>query len=338
MTMIIVLTVVLLAGLGVAVYAVMNADKDETNKEPVKPAAEPLKPAILADGPAPEHSNEGFSYKAALSHGWDMTRKYWQPLLLVAVIYLLFQVLGGVLEDQAGRHKMPRATVPVYRDRAQGDRFYKYLQENGYIDSAGFVQSKLLDMAAPPDLTLPPEFADKQNEINIFLNFYRYRLPFPKPVYYLFAFGLWLIGVLMMIGFTKVSLMGARDQKPSVAELFINWNSFVPYCLGYFCYGLAVAGGLILLIIPGIILMVMLQMFSYLIIDKGLGPIAALRRSRVITKGHRGRLFIFGLLLMLLNIAGFLCLVVGLFFTVWTSSIAMARVYDRLENDLLPPA
>jgi ABC-type siderophore export system fused ATPase/permease subunit len=41
---------------------------------------------------------------------------------------------------------------------------------------------------------------------------------------------------------------------------------------------------------------------------------------------------------MLLNIAGFLCLVVGLFFTVWTSYIAMARVYDRLENDLLPPA
>ena len=137
----------------------------------------------------------------------------------------------------------------------------------------------------------------------------------------------------MGIGFVKVSLMASRDQEPTAAELFLNGNKLVPYLLSSICYCLAVLGGFILLIIPGIIVMIMLQMYTYLIIDKGLGPIEALKRSRVITKGQRWRLFVFGSLLVLLNIAGLLCLVVGLFFTMWTSSIAMAYVYDRLEQE-----
>jgi hypothetical protein len=330
----------------------MKGDKDDSPDEslpPAKPAVMPVpepvtpavtmglgpeRPLLLSDGPAPERLNGELSFKGAISHGWDMTRKYWQPLLLVAIIYLLFQVLGGVLESQTGRKQMyPYAAAAVYKDRAQADKFYKYLQENGYISPFGHVQSKLQDMASPAGLTLPPEFSDKKNEISRFLDAYRYRLPFPKPVFYLMSFGLWLIGLLVMIGFTKVSLMGTRDQPPSVGELFSGWNRLIPVLLGSICYGLAVMGGLVLLIVPGIILMVMLQMYLYLIVDKGLGPIAALRRSRVITKGHRWWLCIFGLLLLLLNLAGFLCLVVGLFFTIWTSSIAMAYVYDRLEHD-----
>jgi hypothetical protein len=278
-------------------------------------------------------SNEIFSYKEALAHGWGMMRKYWKPFLLISIIYLVFQLMEATLENYAGRGRMPRSEVAeVYKDKAQGDKFYKYLQGSGYINDSGMVQGKLQDMTVPADLALPPEFQDKSNDIANFLDQYRYRLPFPRPVYYLLSLILWLISMLMMVGTTKVSLMAARDQEPSASELYTNGNILVPFILGTLCYFLAVLGGLILIIIPGIIMMIMLEMYSYLIIDKGLGPIGSLKRSRVITKGQRGRLFVFGMLLVLVNIAGLLCLVIGLFFTVWASAVAMAYVYDRLEE------
>gem|GEM_PF-2273881 len=361
--MLILLIAVLLVGIGVTVFAVMNADKDGAPVEPAKPATpaapkppqpvpiinpEPQRPAmaavvepprqmLLSEGPTPEHSHEKISYKEAIAHGWDMTRKYWLPLLMVTIIYVIFQVLGGVLQSQVGRSHMSRFEVAaVYKDRARADRFYLYLQQAGYINKSGFVQSRLQDLTNPADLALSSDFADKRTEISNFLNSYRYRLPFPRPVFYLFSFGLWLLGIVMMAGYTKVSLLAARDEQPSVPELFNNWNRVIPLLLGGLCYGLVVLGGFILLIIPGIIFMIMFQMYMYLIIDKGLGPIASLKRSRVITKGNRGRLGVLGLLLILVNLAGFLCLVVGLFLTIWTSAIAMAYVYDRLEHDFSP--
>lgn len=90
--------------------------------------------------------------------------------------------------------------------------------------------------------------------------------------------------------------------------------------------------GFILLIVPGIIIVLMFQMYAYLVVDKGLGPIAALKRSRVITKGSRWRLFVLGFLIVLVNLGGLLCLVVGLLVTIPLTAIASARVYDLLEH------
>ncbi len=278
-------------------------------------------------------AEEKFFYKEALTHGWQMTRKYWKTILAIAVIYFLFSAVRGTLEHFAGSDVISRREVNnLYSDRAGRDRFFQYLQEAGYINKFGHVQDKLQQMAAPEDLTLPSEFVDHRDAVYKFLNSFRYRLPFSKPVYYLFAISLWVIYILMSIGFIKVSLMLSRDQKPPISELFLNWNAFIPYVLGCICYGLTVLGGFILLIIPGIIFMIMFQMSPFLIVDKGLGPIAALKRSRAITKGSKGRLAVFGLLVLLLNLGGLLCLLVGLFFTVAITYIAMAYIYDRLEN------
>ena len=72
--------------------------------------------------------------------------------------------------------------------------------------------------------------------------------------------------------------------------------------------------------------------FKYLIIDKGLGPIEALKESRRITTGQRWQLLLFVLILALLNILGALALFIGLFVTMPVTMIAMAHVYRGLEH------
>ncbi|MDO8302792.1 MAG: hypothetical protein Q7T18_06100, partial [Sedimentisphaerales bacterium] len=163
-----------------------------------------------------------FSYKEAIVHGWAMTKKHWQFIFVVSVIYLLVTAIGGVLGYFEGASNLPRFEVQkLYQDSAQGDRFYQYLQDDGYIDAKGHVQDKLQNMSTPDDLaTLPPEFQDQRGDIYNFLNHYRYRLPFPQPVTVVLNVVLWVISILMAIGVTRIFLMLSRDIELPLSALF----------------------------------------------------------------------------------------------------------------------
>ncbi len=56
----------------------------------------------------------------------------------------------------------------------------------------------------------------------------------------------------------------------------------------------------------------------------------AFRESARMTDGQKGQLFLFGLVIALFNLAGALCLLVGLLFTIPASMMAMAYVYRKL--------
>jgi uncharacterized membrane protein len=86
----------------------------------------------------------------------------------------------------------------------------------------------------------------------------------------------------------------------------------------------------ILLVIPGIIWSIRFHFFSYLIVDKGVSPIEALKKSSKITKGTKWDLFLFGILLVFINILGALALLVSLFVTMPATMVANAFVYRKL--------
>ncbi len=90
--------------------------------------------------------------------------------------------------------------------------------------------------------------------------------------------------------------------------------------------------GFILLVIPGIIACLMLTFTQFLVVDKSLGPVEALKESYRLTKGHLFQLFLFALCLIALNIVGLVLLVVGLLVTVPVSLIAFAHVYRKVTN------
>lgn len=141
----------------------------------------------------------------------------------------------------------------------------------------------------------------------------------------------WVLGQIVNMGMINLSLKFADNKKFQLADL-IYLKPLVSYLLGTLLYFLIILGGFVLLIIPGIIWAIKFQYYSYLIVDKNLGPIEALKHSWQITKGIKWQLFLFGILLMLLNIAGVLALGIGLFLTIPTTMLASAYVYRKLQS------
>ena len=105
---------------------------------------------------------------------------------------------------------------------------------------------------------------------------------------------------------------------------------FRPYFVGKILYGLIVLVGLLLLIVPGIIVAYMFLYVGYLIIDRNLGPVAALQESRALTEGYKMDLLVFSLAVAGVNILGVVCLFVGLFVTIPVTLMASVYIYRRL--------
>lgn len=140
----------------------------------------------------------------------------------------------------------------------------------------------------------------------------------------------WVLHIVLDIGLVKIALKFVSNQKPDLEDLYNHYPLFWKYLGGSILAGLIVAGGLILLIVPGIIFAIRLEFVSYLIIDKEMGPMEAIKESWRMTSGNAWRLFLMGLLLGLINILGALALGIGLLWTIPTTGLATAFVYKKL--------
>ena len=159
--------------------------------------------------------------------------------------------------------------------------------------------------------------AAKATEANIFLGI----------IFYIADFSL---SIIISIGLVKIALRFCDNEKGRFADLFSQYPLFPQYLVGSILYGLIVFAGTILLIIPGIIWGIQFCFYDYFIVDKGLGPIEALKRSSAITRGVKWDLFGFFLVLLGINLLGALCLLIGLFVTIPTTMVALAFVYRKL--------
>jgi uncharacterized membrane protein len=147
------------------------------------------------------------------------------------------------------------------------------------------------------------------------------------------AFVIWIIqtaiDLVIGIGLIHITLKFIDKKKAKYKDLFY-YKPIVNYFLASLLTGLIIFGGFILLIIPGIYFAVRLKYACYLVVDKNLSPVDAVKESWKITKGSVWNLFFFGIVLCLINILGFLCLIVGLFITVPLSMLATTFVYRKL--------
>jgi hypothetical protein len=125
-----------------------------------------------------------------------------------------------------------------------------------------------------------------------------------------------------------LSVYDARVLRPR--ELVADSKTYVEFLAVTLLYGLLVAAGLLLLIVPGIYLAVRYGLVGFLVADGRADVLDSFRQSSAVTKGVRWRLFFLMLLLVVLNLGGALFLGLGLLFTVPTSVFAMALAYRRL--------
>lgn len=142
----------------------------------------------------------------------------------------------------------------------------------------------------------------------------------------------WVLQIGLSLGTYTIVLRTVTGHKPEYKELFSRFEP--PLMLKYFVssllVGVIVLIGLLLLIIPGFIFAIRLGFFSYLMIDKKLGPVEAIKESWNMTKGHLKELSSLMLFLIGINILGFALFGIGLVLTVPLSMLASGYAYHKL--------
>lgn len=140
------------------------------------------------------------------------------------------------------------------------------------------------------------------------------------------------VGFIVQLGLIRVYLDLAEGTKDKLSTLFSQTHLFWNYFGAVILYMLVVVLGLILFIIPGIYFGLKYQFYAYLIVDKNLGAVEALKKSAVMTDGVKWKLLGFCFVLFGLNILGFIALAFGLLVTIPMSIMAYVYVYRTLRD------
>lgn len=141
-----------------------------------------------------------------------------------------------------------------------------------------------------------------------------------------------VINIFIEMGLIAFALKAHDDVGGAAFANLWHPASFLPYVGVKILTALAVLLGLVLLIVPGIIAALALMFATYLVIDRKLGVIEALKESARLTKGNRWNLLILMLALVGINILGALALLVGLLVSVPVSLLAIAHAYRTLSH------
>ena len=138
--------------------------------------------------------------------------------------------------------------------------------------------------------------------------------------------------VTLELGAANVFLK-LRDKAPvEFADVFNIFPRVPVFFVSLIITAAAFILGLILLIIPGIIVLVRLKFTPFLVLDEKIGPINAVQRSWELTRGFTFDLFLYDLLLLGINLLGFLAFFVGLFASLPVTGIALADMYRFLKD------
>ncbi len=138
-----------------------------------------------------------------------------------------------------------------------------------------------------------------------------------------------IIYIVLELGLLQIALSFRDGKVPEIEDLFKGYPLFLNYLVATILYGLIVGIGFILLIVPGIYLSLKYQFYGYLIVDKGMGPIEALKESGRLTEGAKKDLLIFWLVL-------FCGIVVILFFLGLFVALPIGILMAFASRELLP--
>ncbi len=164
--------------------------------------------------------------------------------------------------------------------------------------------------------------------------FWLISLVFSIALYVLLGKGALIGGFIVTFIVTVWSLSFVTKGSFSYDDVFASFTlkDFSYFICALLLVGLAVLGGLILLIIPGIVVMVRLFFVQFVTVEKKLTPRQSLKESIRITKGARWKIFWFIIVSLLINLLGLICLVVGLLYTVPLTQLAKAILYKKLSE------
>lgn len=142
----------------------------------------------------------------------------------------------------------------------------------------------------------------------------------------------WVIIMLGKMGFYNSALLLTKGLKPGFDQFYIHWRLLISWLVASILFAIMFTLGLALLIVPGLFVWTIFGFYPFFILDKGLGPIKALKKSIEVTKGIRGPTFLLFLACAGLDLLGIAFFGVGLLITAPVTLIAIATVYRKITG------
>lgn len=132
------------------------------------------------------------------------------------------------------------------------------------------------------------------------------------------------VEIILFIVTIRIFLDIYDQGKSSYNDFFQIKRFIIPYILASILFGLAVALGFVVLVIPGLFLVTILYFYDIIVIDQSCGAVEALKISEKMSQGTRIKLFLFIVVCTVLSMISF-----GLLYPI----ILMARidVYKKLK-------
>jgi hypothetical protein len=140
-----------------------------------------------------------------------------------------------------------------------------------------------------------------------------------------------IVSIFVHVGVIRLALKLLDDIRGGVQDFLPTWRIFWHLLLGFILYGLVVGFGTLLLIFPGVIWGLRYGQMFYLIVDRDMGPIEAMKLSAKMTYGYKKRLFLVGLISIGVIVIGALVLLVGLLVALPVVVLVWAYIYRKLS-------
>lgn len=150
-------------------------------------------------------------------------------------------------------------------------------------------------------------------------------------VFFAICFGIFVAGPIKYSA-KWVYLKAARSEKIEIKDMFAvfqrnYWNAVIAGILVAVIIGI----GIVMLIVPGIIFACRLAFVPYLVIDRKMEAMDALKTSWDMTRGYGWEIFGMAMLAIPVALLGILCIGVGVIVSVMLISTAFAVMYHAVE-------
>jgi len=158
-------------------------------------------------------------------------------------------------------------------------------------------------------------------------------IEFQGPV----AYGLFALAFLILFewpleyGMSYGFLRSARGESLQVKDIFHVFKNYTNAVLANLLVAFIVGVGFILLIIPGIVFACKLPFVPYLIVDKKMDAITAVKTSWKMSHGHALTVFWMWILAFIIAILGLVLIGVGLILSIMWIRLAFASLYYAVE-------
>lgn len=149
--------------------------------------------------------------------------------------------------------------------------------------------------------------------------------------------GLFISGPISY-GVAYVFLKLIRGEDFNVSDVFEGFRSnYINVILANLLTAAIVIAGLIFLIVPGIIFACKLAFVPYLVMDKKMDTVDAVKTSWEMTKGYTVTIFLIGLLSIPIIIMGLILIIIGIIPAIIWIEGASAAIYYNVDKKLNPP-